>query len=71
MKKVNINTILLIASILFSAGVYTTKIRGNSEEIQKVKQEYVRKDLFEVHLKSIDGRLKQVVYELRKLNGEK
>jgi len=69
MKKININTILLIISIVFSAGIYLTKIDAQGEAIKDIKRDYVRKDILEIHLENMNLRLTEIRDELIKQNG--
>ena len=69
MKKLNINTILIIISIVFSAGMYLTKINAQEDAIRQIKSEYVRKDVLEVELRKVNENLDRIYSELRELNG--
>ena len=70
MKKLNyINTILIIISIVFSAGMYLTKINAQEDAIQEIRLEYVRKDVLEVELRKVNENIDRIYSELRELNG--
>ena len=70
MNKLNyINTILIVISIVFSAGMYLTKINAQEDAIQEIRLEYVRKDVLEVELRKVNENLDRIYSELRELNG--
>ena len=70
MNKLNyINTILIVISIVFSAGMYLTKINAQEDAIQEIRLEYVRKDVLEVELRKVNENLDRIYSELKELNG--
>lgn len=63
--KVNLNTIILLLSLAFSTGVYAVTIRGNSESIEQIKDEYAKKEILELHLEHIRAILEDIRDEIR------
>lgn len=68
-KGLNINTILILISIIFSTGMYLTKIDAHGDAIKSIEEDYVRKDVLEVELKRVNENLDRIFSKLKELNG--
>lgn len=72
-KHINLNTILLIISLVFYGGVLYSQVGDNVDDIKaiqlQIKDELVHKDMLILELKLVNQNLESIRTELKKLNG--
>ena len=67
--KSNMHYLLFSISIVFWAGAYHNGYKTVKAEVQEIKEDYVRKDIWEVHLENIKESLAEIKEMLKKQNG--
>ena len=73
-KHINLNTILLIISLVFYGGILYSQVGQTVKDIgaleKEVKEEYVRKDTLILELELVNQNLVSIRKEIQMLNGD-
>lgn len=71
-KHINLNTILLVISLVFYGGILYSQVGDNVDDIEaikkQIKDELVHKDMLTLELKLVNQNLENIRTEIKKLN---